>query len=293
MPKEKLSPEKLLAEIKKTDLGVYLIDHLHMLDVEINIVDGMGNCGGLFDPFNRVIKIDSSLSLAEALHTFAHETRHAAQMLHHRRDGDIQSRLGGIKRSFNITSNPHCFAMHMLMAEIDADVFAVYFLHDHRQKTGSTHFDAMREPPFFNIVERRNLYGAFDHAWAQTGHSSFKTDIGNVLRFVAATWVYYESELIRFYTKQSVQGWRKGVVPLLKTLEADEAKMLQEAVQIEPAQTIAPLAVTYARIFHEAGFPAYMKRSHQQEYTDMLVGKSARNRGVVRALARYQKLAAR
>ncbi len=288
----KLQPEKLLAEITKTDLGAYLINHLESLDVTVAIVDGMGDCGGLFDPFNRMIKIDSSLSMAEALHTFAHECRHAAQMMNVRADGQIQGRLGGMTRSFNITSNPHSFAMHLLMAEIDADVFAVYFLHDHRIKTDSKHFDAMREPPFFNIVERRNLYGAFDHAWAQTGHSPYKTDIGNVLRFVAATWIYYESELIGFYTKQSLQGWRKSVVPLLKTVEDDEVQMLQEAAKGDPAKNIEPIAVSYARIFHEAGFPAYMKRTHQQEYTDMLVKKSANHRGVKRALAKYQKLAA-
>ena len=283
-----LRKKDLEAEIAKTSLGRYLQDYLREAGVKLRVVKNMGECGGLYDPFTKTIKIGSDLSLAEAMHTFAHEARHAAQFR--------RCRLGGLTRSFNVNSHPHAFTVHLMMSEIDADVFAVYFLHDHRLKAQSNHFDTMREPPVSNTVERRSLYRAFDHAWAETGHSNYKTDMQDILRFVALTWVFFEKDLRDFYTSRSIAGWRKSVMPLLKDVGkngyADEKALLATAVTLAPKETVAPVAVSYARLFREAGFPSYLARRQQEEYAEILSDKSARHRGVARAVARYQKFAA-
>jgi hypothetical protein len=211
---------------------------------------------------NRRLVVQAGLPLAKALHSFAHETRHAAQT-----DADLG--CAGTDESFH----PVNFLLRTRLREMDADAFAVFFLANHAKETDSRHFFDLRNPVSVasgmfaassGTLDRSAMYRAFLDAWQENGK-----DAALSMRAAAAA-LFADGRVNRAYDRDAVQQWKDVIWPEItgraKKPRSDRAQSLRAVFQkfhdkkfMSPEENLVAHAKRYSKLFGAAGSPDYLE----------------------------------
>lgn len=280
--------QRLLGEVGKTGLGRALLDYLAKRAIAIVMGDpSQGNTEGgtaaaYWDPQGNRIIIDPNASLAQHLHFFAHEARHAAQ-------GEANLKLPHQIEMMH----PFYAVLHLRLQEMDADLFAVHFVNNHAKQIAHDEGAALLAelstpalPPetfmrgekevTVRKIDRSGMYRAF----AESGN------IDPAASLLAAAKDFIDNRVItRFYAKFSLQGWAQTIPPLLNQFKDEPesyfAAAFREAAQsyenktpVLPAETLKAAALAYGQIFGEAGMPDYASRIDFEKFIPYLVNES-------------------
>jgi hypothetical protein len=271
----------LLAEIGHIGLGVALCDALEAFGVGIAAdagrVQAVGGdeAFGFYAPRDNMIYLKPGQHPAVLLHVLLHEARHALQ---------ICGLRGALSKSaiFNLNANPQHFAVNMRAREIDADLFAVYFLYAHAAEAGSRHFDDMQAAADRSIrdLERSHLYAAFYDAWAAKGGSHDDRDVLPAMGAVIEAWIA-TPQLTGFYDTATHHQWGQLVVPVFRAALTDPQSRWRAAVAAHAR--LAPDAAGaacrdavafYATLLNEAGYPDYLQNVTAGDYLDHMLQKA-------------------
>ncbi len=260
----------LKAEIAQSPLGAALLAWLEKNDVGIEVRETLAlphqspsqTAYGAYDPAARRASVISGLTLETALQILLHETRHAQQAIAHEAHGSCQ-------KMFNIHANPTTAALYTRMAEIDADVFAVYFLYDHARAAGSTHFKSLAQMAAGEDPSgRARLCRVFDNT---LGYYEVPDDasIREALLEVATLWSA-ENRLPLIYDRIAAGRWHAEISGIIRGRLADSGWGLHNSESARyvdtPAaahmETLAGYTRLYARQLNDAGFPDYAGEEH-------------------------------
>lgn len=259
------SPENLFAEMTATPLGQALVRYLVQREVQVVLQAPADlQAGGYYSPSQKMIFIDPALPLPAMLHALAHEIRHVGQ---HESD---QRR--GMAYMFKISADPAHFRTVMRVKEIDADVFAVYFLYDHAQKAQSGHFAAMAGWDVNNEsrLTRHLLYQRFDDVIDVMQGARGKTALRAAMAGTGAVIVDCR-DYIPLYDDGYLRQWRQLMAPSLAAYAVaeglDSHAALMQAMDQKADDTVgAERCRAYARLFNDLGVPEYLNAAQAKEF---------------------------
>lgn len=263
--------EELLAEIRKTKLGRFLLDDLERRKVTLVLSgdmsaasEGNGSAAAYWDPQHRRIVLSPGAPMAKLLHFFAHETRHSAQF-------DVDMALA---RPTEVL-HPVNFVLANRLQEMDADAFAVFFLANHAMETNSEFFSELSRPEKTSgwlsaafgqadaKVDRSQMFRSFYDSWHESGR-----DPARAMRDAAIT--LFDDPLINaYYDGRCVALWNDkiyaGMVAASKDPDSKQAQSFKEVFKAfrdgkfqPPAERLEVHATAYSKIFAEAGSPDYL-----------------------------------
>lgn len=262
--------QRLLDEIRKTELGRYLLDDLARRNVTLVVSSNMsavnqgsGEAGAYWDPKARRIVVSPDRSLAKQLHYFAHETRHSAQF-----DVDM-----AFPRPTEVL-HPVNFVLSNRLHEMDADAFAVYFVADHALKTKSKFFEELSQPEQAEHwlssllgtegkISRAQMYTTFIDSWRENDK-----DLARAMRDAAVT-LFNEPQINKYYDERCVMLWNKNIFPVFakasKKPRSQDAKRVRQFFHDfrdgkfqSPQDNLEAHAKAYSKIFAEGGSPDYL-----------------------------------
>lgn len=250
----------VISAVRETKLGRALLSQLSQVGVAIVFTDDMPKVSenstvrGLYDAASNALFIDAASPLSAQLHFFAHESRHALQMI---ADAKIDAKEADIS-IHNLS--PVTMVYLMRLREIDADTFAVHFLAQHDHATGSKHFDAMSQPggPFArpDDYDRSRLYRAY--AAAPDAASGIRA---SMQAFLA------DAPLMNAYNNFAMQVWENRILPPMadyaqkprSAYARDFSAAARRADQADqPAELFNKRAASYSKILCRSGMPNYL-----------------------------------
>lgn len=298
---ETLVPKVLLDEMRQIPLGVALCDALDDLGVQV-VIDDAALDGfradeddavfGAYRSSDNVIYLRAGSSMAVAMHVLAHEARHALQ---------IHAERVGIDRlsHFNLMANPAAYAINTRLREIDADVFAVYFLYVHAVETFSAHFDDMIDSRYDDakLMHRAGLYKAFYETWKKNEGSHHDVDVRHAMKAVATAWLKDDMQ-VRSYDVYICREWSENVLPVFNKVVLKEktpwlTRMSEHAQQEDGyvAKACAAALDVYASLLQEAGYPRWVPDDTGRAI-DMMLHNTPLDDEVSRAVTAHETVCA-